>query len=223
MAGGKSALIVTEMPYQVKRDGDDGVIKKIAELVNDKVIPEISDINNDSDRSGTRIRSSSSATPSQWSSSTSSTSTPLCRARSGSTWWRLWTAFRGCSTLREMIFHYLDHQKEVVTRRTKYQLDRAERQAHVLEGYLIALDNLDEVIELIRAAADVESARNGLIDRFGLSEIQAQAILEMRLRALTGLERKKVKDEHADLMELITELRAILADEDRLMALIAKS
>jgi DNA gyrase subunit A len=123
-------------------------------------------------------------------------------------------------TLREVISHYLEHQKEVVTRRTKYHLDKAERQAHVLEGYLIALDNLDEVIELIRAADDVESARNGLISRFGLSEIQAQAILEMRLRALTGLERKKVKDEHADLMELITELRAILSDEERLMALI---
>src|SRR5205814_711436 len=118
------------------------------------------------------------------------------------------------------ILHYHKHQKEVLTRRTKYQLDKAEREAHVLEGYLIALDHLDEVIELIRAAADAETARDGLMSQVGLSEIQAQAILEMRLRALTGLERKKVKDRHADLMELITELRAILADEDRLMALI---
>jgi DNA gyrase subunit A len=221
MSGGRSALIVTEMPYQVKRDGDDGVIKKIAELVNDKVIPEISDINNHSDRSGTRITIE-----------LKRDAIPMVVLNKLYKHTALQSTFGvnmvalvdGVNprvlTLQEMISHYLEHQKEVVTRRTKYQLDRAERQAHVLEGYLIALDNLDEVIELIRAAADVESARNGLIERFGLSEIQAQAILEMRLRALTGLERKKVKDEHADLMELITELRAILADEDRLMSLI---
>ena len=95
--------------------------------------------------------------------------------------------------------HYLDHQREVVTRRTKFELDRAERRAHVLEGYLIALDHLDEVIALIRAADDTETARSQLMERFGLTEIQAQAILDMRLRALTGLERKRIKDEHDDL------------------------
>ena len=123
-------------------------------------------------------------------------------------------------SLRQMLVHYLDHQKEVVTRRTKFELDRAERRAHVLEGYLIALDNLDAVIALIRGADDTDTARLGLMEQFGLSEIQAQAILDMRLRALTGLERKRVKDEHADLLERIAELRAILADEARLMALI---
>ena len=90
-----------------------------------------------------------------------------------------------------MLYHYIDHQKEVVTRRTKFELDKAEKRAHVLEGYLIALDNLDEVIALIRAADDAETARNGLMEQFGLTEIQAQAILELRLRALTGLERKR--------------------------------
>ena len=123
-------------------------------------------------------------------------------------------------SLRQMLVHYLDHQKEVVTRRTKFELDRAERRAHVLEGYLIALDNLDAVIALIRGADDADTARPELMQQFGLTEIQAQAILDMRLRALTGLERKRVKDEHADLLERIAELRAILADEARLMALI---
>jgi DNA gyrase subunit A len=119
-----------------------------------------------------------------------------------------------------MLVHYIDHQKEVVTRRTKFELDRAERRAHVLEGYLIALDNLDAVIALIRASDDVDAARAELMERFALTEIQAQAILDMRLRALTGLERKRIQDEHADLMERIAELRGILADETRLMSVI---
>ena len=123
-------------------------------------------------------------------------------------------------SLRQVLNHYLDHQREVVTRRTKDELERAERRAHVLEGYLIALDNLDEVIAVIRGSDDADTARSELMTRFGLTEIQAQAILDMRLRALTGLERKKIKDEHDDLMERIGELRAILADESRLMALI---
>ncbi|MDX6549119.1 MAG: gyrase subunit [Gaiellales bacterium] len=220
LTGGKSALIVTEVPYQVKRDGDDGVIKKIADLVNDKVIPEISDINNHSDRSGTRITIELKRDAIPLVVLNKLYKHTALQSTFGVNMVALVDGVPRVLTLREMIFHYLDHQKEVVTRRTKYQLDKAEREAHVLEGYLIALDHLDEVIELIRAANDVETARDGLMSKFGLSEIQAQAILEMRLRALTGLERKKVKDRHDDLMELITELRAILADEDRLMGLI---
>src|SRR5206468_5424010 len=115
---------------------------------------------------------------------------------------------------------YLEFQREVVTRRLKFELRRNVEQAHVLEGYLIALDNLDEVIQLIRAAADTDAARSGLMERFELSEIQAQAILDLRLRALTALERKRVEQEHADLRERIGELRAILGDEARVMALI---
>jgi DNA gyrase subunit A len=220
LSGGKSALIVTEVPYQVKRDGDDGVIKKIADLVNDKVIPEISDINNHSDRSGTRITIELKRDAIPMVVLNKLYKHTALQSTFGVNMVALVDGVPRVLTLREMIFHYLDHQKEVVTRRTKYQLDKAEREAHVLEGYLIALDHLDEVIELIRAANDVETARDGLMSTFGLSEIQAQAILEMRLRALTGLERKKVKDRHDDLMELIAELRAILADEDRLMGLI---
>ena len=118
-------------------------------------------------------------------------------------------------SLLELVRHYLDYQREVVTRRSKYELRQAVDRAHVLEGYLIALDNLDEVIALIRAADDTDAARTALQERFGLSEIQAQAILDLRLRALTGLERKRVEDEYADLQERIAELRALLGDPAR--------
>ena len=123
-------------------------------------------------------------------------------------------------SLLELIRHYLEFQRTVVVRRSKYELRKAEERAHVLQGYLIALDNLDEVIALIRAAEDTDAAREGLMEKFDLSEIQAQAILDLRLRALTALERKRVEQEHADLRERITELRAILGDESRVMALI---
>src|SRR5919204_170396 len=118
--------------------------------------------------------------------------------------------------LRDQLQHYLDFQREIVTRRSKYELRRAEARAHILEGYLKALDNLDAVIALIRASADVDEARTGLIETFGLTEIQAQAILEMRLQRLTGLERKRIEDEYADLQERISELRAILGDAARI-------
>jgi DNA gyrase subunit A len=123
-------------------------------------------------------------------------------------------------SLLELIRHYLDYQREVVTRRSKYELRKAEARAHILQGYLIALDNLDEVIALIRAANDTDDARTGLMARFGLSDDQAQAILDLRLRALTGLERKRVEDEHAALQARIAELRAILGDERRIAAVI---
>ena len=121
-------------------------------------------------------------------------------------------------SLRELIHHYVDHQREVVTRRTQYELRRAEARAHILEGLLVALDNLDAVIKLIRASTDPDAARDGLIEQFELSREQAQAILDMRLQRLTALEADKVRAEHADLMERIGELRAILGDEARVMA-----
>ena len=219
--GNKSALIVTELPYMVKKGGDDGVIAKIADLVNNKVISEIADINDESDRNGMRIYIE-----------LKRDAIPLVVLNKLYKHTALQTTFGvnmvalvdGVNprtlSLRQMLNHYLDHQREVVTRRTKDELERAERRAHVLEGYLIALDNLDEVIAVIRGSDDADTARIGSDDPFGLTEIQAQAILDMRLRALTGLERKKIKDEHDDLMERIGELRAILADESRLMALI---
>jgi DNA gyrase subunit A len=220
LRGGKNALVVTQVPYQVKRDGDDGLVRKIADLVTDKVIPEISDVNNHSDRTGTRltIELKRDAIPMVVLNKLFKHS-PL-QTTFGVNMVALVDNVPRTLPLRDMLVHYLDHQKEVVTRRTKFELDRAERRAHVLEGYLIALDNLDAVIALIRAADDTETARGQLMERFGLTEIQAVAILDMRLRALTGLERKRIQDEHADLLERIAELRAILGDEARLMGLI---
>ena len=196
------------------------MVKKIAELVNDKVIPEISDVNNHSDRNGMRItiELKRDAIPKVVLNKLYK-HTPL-QTTFGVNMVALVDGIPRTLSLRQVLVHYLDHQKEVITRRTKFELDRAERRAHVLEGYLIALDNLDAVIALIRGADDADAARAGLMEQFGLTEIQAQAILDMRLRALTGLERKRVTDEHADLLERIAELRAILADEARLMALI---
>jgi DNA gyrase subunit A len=220
LRGGRTALIVTEVPYQVKRDGDDGLVRKIAELVTDKVIPEIADVNNHSDRNGTRItvELKRDAIPKVVLNKLFK-HTPL-QSTFGVNMVALVDGVPRTLSLKQMLVHYLDHQKEVVTRRTKFELDRAERRAHVLEGYLIALDNLDAVIALIRAADDAETARGELMEQFSLSEIQAQAILDMRLRALTGLERKRIQGEHADLMERIAELRGILADEARLMGVI---
>jgi len=122
--------------------------------------------------------------------------------------------------LKDMILHFVDHRHEVVTRRTQYELEEAQKKAHILEGLLIALDNLDEVIALIRASKTPEEARNGLMDRFKLSEIQAKAILDMRLQKLTGLERDKIREEHRQLMELIEDLRDILSNESRRMEII---
>ena len=123
-------------------------------------------------------------------------------------------------SLLELVRHYLDFQREVVTRRSQYQLRKAEERAHILRGYLIALDNLDEVIALIRGAADTDAARDGLMSEFELTEIQAQAILDLRLARLTGLARKEIEDEHAELEARIAELRAILGDEARIDGLI---
>ena len=218
---GRTALIVTELPYQVKKSGDDGVIQKIAELIQSKVLSEISDVNDDSDHTGLRIRIElkREAVPKVVLNKLFK-HTPL-QTTFGINMVALVDLVNPRTlSLKEMLDHYLAHQREVVTRRTKYDLDQAERRAHVLEGYLIALDHLDDVIALIRAADDTDIAREQLMERFGLTEVQARAILDMRLRALTGLERRRIQDEHADLVERIAELREILADEAKLMALI---
>jgi DNA gyrase subunit A len=220
LKGGRNALIVTELPYMVKKGGEDGVITKVAELIQSKVLTEIADINDDSDHTGTRIRIELKRDAIPMVALNKLFKHTGLQSTFGVNMVALVDGVPRTLSLRQMLVHYLEHQKEVVTRRTKFELDRAERRAHVLEGYLIALDNLDAVIRLIRAADDSDAARQGLMQEFGLTEIQAQAILDMRLRALTGLERKRVKDEHTDLLERIAELRAILADEARLMALI---
>jgi DNA gyrase subunit A len=220
LRGGKTAIIVNELPFGVKKGGDSGVIMKIADLVNEKVLPEISDVKDLSDKTGMRVQIDlkREAIP-QVVLNKLYKHTPL-QTTFGYNAVALVDGVPRTLALRDLLGHYLDFQREVVTRRSKDELRKAEARAHVLQGYLVALDNLDAVIALIRAAADTDTAREGLMREFELSEIQAQAILDLRLRALTALERKRVEDEHEDLQERIGELRAILGDEARIDALI---
>src|SRR5579884_905664 len=220
LRGGKSAIIVSELPYGVRKGGENGVIKKIADLVNDKVLTEISDLADHSDRSGMRIQIElkRDARP-QVVLNKLFKHTPL-QSTFGYNAVALVDGVPRTLSLLELVRHYLDFQREIVTRRSQYELRKAEDRAHVLAGYLVALDNLDAVIALIRGSDDVEQARAGLIEQFGLSEIQASAILEMRLARLTGLERKRVENEYEDLQERIAELRALLSDEAKIDALI---
>src|ERR671910_596801 len=217
LRGGKSAIVVTELPYGVKKGGDAGVIRKIADLVQDKVLPEISDLQDHSDRTGMRIQVElkREAIP-QVVLNKLFKHTSLQQTFGYNAVALVDGVHPRTLSLLELVREYLRFQREVITRRSKYQLRQAERRAHVLEGYLKALDNLDAIIVLIRAAADADEARTGLMETFGFSEVQAQAILDLRLRALTALERKRVEDEFADLQEQIAELRAILGDEARI-------
>ncbi|MGZ4291128.1 MAG: DNA topoisomerase (ATP-hydrolyzing), partial [Gaiellaceae bacterium] len=220
LRGGKSAIIVTELPYGVKKGGDSGVIAKIAELVNDKVLTEISDLQDHSDRSGMRIQIElkRDAVP-QVALNNLFKHTPL-QTTFGVNTVALVNGVPKTLSLLELLTHYLDFQREIVTRRSKHELRQKEKRAHILQGYLIALDNLDAVIALIRSSADTESAKNGLMKEFDLSERQAVAILELRLRALTALERKSVEDEYKDIQERIAELRDLLGSEEKIDALI---
>jgi DNA gyrase subunit A len=220
LRGGRTAIIVNELPYGVKKGGDEGVIRKVADLVNDKVIPEIHDVKDLSDKTGMRIQIElkRDAIP-QVVQNKLFKHTSL-QATFGYNAVALVDGVPRTLPLRDMLQHYLDFQREVVTRRLKDELRKAEARAHVLQGYLTALDNLDAVIALIRGSADPDEARVGLEKEFSLSEIQAQAILDLRLQRLTGLERKRIEDEYADLQERIAELRAILGDEARIDGLI---
>jgi DNA gyrase subunit A len=220
LRGGKTAIVVNELPFGVKKGGDSGVIKKIADLVNDKVLPEISDVKDLSDKTGMRIQIELKREAIPQVILNKLYKHTALQATFGYNAVALVDGVPRTLALRDLLSHYLDFQREVVTRRLKYELRKAEARAHVLLGYLIALDNLDAVIALIRAAADADAAREGLMREFELSEIQAQAILDLRLRALTALERKRVEDEHKDLTERIGELRTILGDESRIDGLI---
>jgi DNA gyrase subunit A len=218
--GGKTALIVTELPYMVRKGGDEGVIAKLAELANSKVISELADLRDETDRTGMRIyiELKRDAIPKVVLNKIYKHT--ALQQTFGVNMVALVGGVPRTLSLRDVVSEYVDHQREVVTRRTKFELDRAEKRAHVLEGYLIALDNLDEVIALIRGSDDADSARTELQNRFSLTEVQAQAILDLRLRALTGLERQRIQREHADLLERIGELRSILSDDTKLMGLI---
>jgi DNA gyrase subunit A len=217
---GKEAIIVTELPYQVKKGGEGGLIQKIADLVHDKKISEISDIEDHSSDRGMRLvielkrGSIPKVVLNKLYKHTS------MQATFGVNMVALVDGVPRTLSLFEAIKHYVEHQREVVIRRTKYRLRRDEERAHVLEGLLIALDNLDAVIALIRASRDPETARRGLVERFDLTVIQASAILQLTLSRLTALEADKIKLEHADLLERIAELRAILGDEARIYGLI---
>ena len=220
LRGGKTAIVVTELPYGVKKGGDGGVIKKIADLVHEKVLSEVSDLQDHSDRTGMRIQIElkRDAIP-QVALNKLFKHTSL-QTTFGYNAVALVKGVPRTLSLLELVREYLDFQREVIVRRSKYELRQAERRAHILAGYLIALDNLDAVIALIRASNDAEMARNGLMEEFKFSEIQAQAILDLRLSRLTQLERQKIDAEYADLQELITELRTILGDQTRVDGLI---
>ncbi|MBA3422720.1 MAG: DNA gyrase subunit A, partial [Thermoleophilaceae bacterium] len=221
---GKEAIVVTELPYQVSkgdgRNDGSGLIRKIAEVVQDKKVPEVADLRDESDKSGVRIviELKREAVPkvvlNKLYKHTSMQTT------FGVNMVALVDGVPRTLDLRALIHNYVQHQRDVVVRRTKYRLRRAEARAHILEGLLVALSDLDAVIELIRSSADPDAARDGLIERFELSREQAQAILDLRLQRLTALEADKIRAEHADLAERIRELRAILGDESRVNGVI---
>ncbi|HUA12029.1 MAG TPA: DNA gyrase subunit A [Solirubrobacteraceae bacterium] len=217
---GKEAIIVTELPFMVKKGGDSGLMVKIKELVEDKKITEISDLRDESDKRGMRlvIELKRDAIPkvvlNKLYKHTSMQTT------FGVNMVALVDGVPRTMNLREAIEFYVRHQREVIVRRTKHELADKEARAHILEGLLIALQNLDEIIELIRASRDREQARLQLVERFALSVQQASAILDLRLSQLTALEADAIKQEHADVTERIAELRAILGEESRVLAVI---
>ena len=223
LKGGRDAIIVTELPFMVKKGGDGGLITKIADLVREKKITGISDLRDESDRSGMRlvIETKRGGDPPEVVLNQLYKKTPM-QSTFGVNMVALVDGVPRTLGLKELIEYYVAHQREVVTRRTQHELRQAEARAHILEGLLIALDNLDAVIVLIRASNDTDIARAGLIEKFELSELQAQAILDMRLARLTALESDKVRDEHKDLMERIGELRTILGDPDKVDAIIVE-
>ena len=222
MANGKSRIIVTELPYMVNKAR---LIEKIAELVKDKKVDGITDLRDESDRSGMRIcielrrDANANVILNQLIKHTQLQDTfgvimlALVKNSSG-------VLEPKVLNILQMLNYYLEHQKEVVTRRIRYDLNKAEERAHILQGLLIALDNIDEVIRIIRGSENVQAAKAELMSRFGLSDVQSQAIVDMRLRALTGLEREKLENEYKELEARIEELKAILADEKKLLAVI---
>ena len=217
LPNGKTQIIVTEFPYMVNKAN---TIKKIADLVNEKKIDGITAIRDESNREGTRVvievRRDANANvilKKLYKHSDMQTTFGIINLA-------LVNNEPKVMNMLEILNHYLKHQEDVVTRRTKYDLKKAEERDHILQGLLIALDNIDEVISIIRGSATTQEAKDKLMDRFGLTELQANAIVEMRLKALTGLERNKLEDEHAQLIKQIAEWKAILADENLLLGVI---
>ena len=217
MDNGKNRIVVTELPYMVNKAR---LIEKIAELHKDKRIDGITDLRDESSREGMRICIELRRDVNPNIILNQLYKHTQLQDTFGVIMLALVDNQPKILNLKQMLVHYLNHQKDVVTRRTKYELNKAEERAHILEGLLIALDNIDEVIQIIRSSADVATAKTTLMERFGLSDAQAQALVDMRLRALTGLERDKIQQEYNDLQILIGKLKAILADEKVLLAVI---
>jgi DNA gyrase subunit A len=217
---GKEGIVVTELPFMVKKGGDGGLIQKIADLVKDGRITEIANIEDHSDKRGMRlvIELKRDAIPKVVLNKLYK-HTPM-QSTFGVNMVALVDNVPRTLNLKEAIRYYVDHQREVIVRRTKHELAEKEARAHILLGLLIALENLDAIIELIRGSRDRDAAREQLIERFELSPIQATAILDLRLSQLTALESDAIKQEHADVTERIAELRAILGDETRVLAVI---
>lgn len=208
----KENIIITEIPYQVNKSN---LIEKIAELVREGKVNDISNIRDESDRDGMRIVIELKRDAQPTVVLNQLFKHTQMQVTFGVIMLALVHGVPKVLTLQEMMQHFLDHRMEVLIRRTKFELDAAEKRAHILEGYIIALDNIDEVIETIKKSKDVETAKNNLMKRFKLSEIQAKAILDMRLQRLTGLERKKIEDEYKETIKLIEKLRGILDSEKK--------
>ena len=217
MPNGKSRIIISELPYMVNKAR---LIEKMAELVRDKKIDGITDLRDESDREGMRVvvelrrDANANVVMNQLYKHTQLQDT------FGVIMLALVNNEPRVMNIMDMLKYYLKHQKEVVTRRTKYDLNKAEERDHILQGLIIALDNIDEVIKIMRSSQTTAQAKERLMERFGLTEVQAQAIADMRLRALTGLEREKLENEHEELLQKIAEMKAILADEKLLLSVI---
>jgi DNA gyrase subunit A len=220
LSHGKEAIVVTELPFMVKKGGDGNLQQKIADLAIEKKIPEISDLRDESDKRGMRlvIELKRDAIPKVVLNKLYK-HTPM-QTTFGVNMVALVDGVPRTLNLREVIRHYVNHQREVIVRRTKHELAEKEARGHILEGLLIALENLDAIIEMIRASRDREAAREQLVERFGLTAIQASAILDLRLSQLTALEADAIKQEHADVTERIAELRSILGDEARVLGVV---
>jgi DNA gyrase subunit A len=215
----KARIIVNELPYQVNKAR---LVEKIAELVREKKIDGITDLRDESDRNGMRVVIELRRDVNPHVVLNNLFKQTAMQSNFGIIMLALVNGEPRVLNLREMLHYYLKHQQEVIRRRTEYELRKAEARAHILEGLRIALDHLDQVIALIRASRTTEEAREGLITTFQLSYDQAQAILDMRLQRLTGLEREKIEAEYAELMKKIAELKAILADEQLILAIISE-
>ena len=210
----RTAIIVTELPYQVNKAT---LLEKIADLVKDKRLDGISDLRDESDRDGMRIYIEVKRDANPHKVLNNLFKHTAMQTAFNLNMLALVDGQPQTLPLKSVIAHYLEHRREIIRRRTEYDLAKARARAHILEGLKIALDNLDEVIKTIRESADVERARSNLMSRFGLSELQAQAILDMRLARLAALERQKIEDEYLAVIQLIAELEDILANPARVL------